>query len=67
MRRRSIRPYSGLVRYEAHNDALEWPQALKETLAMEKPKVIVVMLGLNDSALRGLLPWQWRLGWRPQC
>ena len=38
----------GLVRYEAHNDALEWPQALKETLATEKPKVIVVMLGLND-------------------
>jgi uncharacterized protein len=24
---RKIRPYSGLVRYEAHNDALEWPQA----------------------------------------
>jgi hypothetical protein len=45
---RKIRPYSGLVRYEAHNDALEWPQALKETLATEKPKVIVVMLGLND-------------------
>jgi hypothetical protein len=45
---RKIRPYSGLVRYEAHNDALEWPQALKDTLATEKPKVIVVMLGLND-------------------
>ena len=45
---RKIRPYSGLVRYEAHNDALEWPQALKDTLATEKPKVIVVMLRLND-------------------
>ena len=45
---RKIRPYSGLVRYEAHNDALEWPQALKDTLATEKPKVIIVMLGLND-------------------
>jgi hypothetical protein len=45
---RKIRPYSGLVRYEAHNDALEWPQALKETQATEKAKVIVVMLGLND-------------------
>jgi hypothetical protein len=45
---RKIRPYSGLVRYEAHNDALEWPQALKDALAAEKPKVIVVMLGLND-------------------
>ena len=40
----------GLVRYEAHNDALEWPQALKETLATEKPKVIVVMLGLIEPA-----------------
>jgi uncharacterized protein len=45
---RKIRPSSGLVRYEAHNDALEWSQALKDTLAAEKPKVIVVMLGLND-------------------
>jgi uncharacterized protein len=45
---RKIRPYSGLVHYEAHNDALQWPQALKDTLATEKPKVIVVMLGLND-------------------
>jgi hypothetical protein len=45
---RKIRPYSGLVRYEAHNDVLEWPQALKDTLATEKPKVIIVMLGLND-------------------
>ncbi len=48
---RKIRPYSGLVRYEAHNDTLEWPQALKDTLAGEKPKVIVVMLGLNDRQL----------------
>jgi uncharacterized protein len=42
------RPYSGLVRYEPHNDTLEWPQALKDALTTEKPKVIVVMLGLND-------------------
>jgi hypothetical protein len=45
---RKIRAYSGLVRYDARNDALEWSQALKDTLASEKPKVIVVMLGLND-------------------
>jgi hypothetical protein len=38
---RKIRPYSGLVRYEAHNDALEWPQALKETLATEKRHPVV--------------------------
>jgi hypothetical protein len=58
---RKIRPYSGLVRYEAHNDALEWPQALKDALATEKPKVIVVMLGLNDRQ-----PLRERLGQGPQ-
>jgi uncharacterized protein len=45
---RKIRPYSGLVRYEAHNDTPDWPQALKDPLATEKAKVIIVMLGLND-------------------
>ena len=50
---RKIRPISGLVRYEARNEAIEWPQAVKETLAGEQPGVIVVMLGLNDrQALR---------------
>ena len=58
---RKIRPYSGLVRYEAHNDALEWPQALKEALATEKPKVIIVMLGLNDRQ-----PLRERIGQAPQ-
>ena len=46
---RKIRPYSGLVRYEAHNDALEWPQVVKDALAAEKPKVIVVMLGVDRT------------------
>ncbi len=45
---RKIRPTSGLVRYEAHNDTLEWSQAVKDVLATEKPAAIVVMLGLND-------------------
>jgi hypothetical protein len=58
---RKIRPYSGLVRYEAHNDALEWPQALKDTLAAEKPKVIILMLGLNDRQ-----PLRERIGAAPQ-
>ena len=50
---RKIRPLSGLVRYEARNEAIEWPQAVKEMLAGEQPGVIVVMLGLNDrQALR---------------
>jgi uncharacterized protein len=45
---REIRLNSGLVRYEPRNDTLEWSQAIKDTLASEKPAAIVVMLGLND-------------------
>ena len=50
---RNIRQYSGLVRYEPRNETLQWPQAIKDALAAEKPTAIVVMLGLNDrTALR---------------
>jgi uncharacterized protein len=45
---RKVRPYSGLVRYEARADAPEWSQAVKDVLAAEKPSAIVVMLGIND-------------------
>ncbi len=45
---RKIRTTSGLVRYDAKNEALDWPQAAKEALSNEKPNAIVVMLGLND-------------------
>ena len=45
---RKIKPYAGLVRYEARNDAPDWSQAVKEVLAAEKPNAIVVMLGVND-------------------
>jgi lysophospholipase L1-like esterase len=45
---RKIRATSGLVRYDAKNETLDWPQALKDVLANEKPDAIVVMLGLND-------------------
>ena len=45
---RKIRPYSGLVRYEARADAPDWSQAVKDVLAPEKPAAIVVMLGTND-------------------
>ena len=45
---RKIRAYSGLIHYDAKNDALDWSQALKDLLATEKPNAIVVMLGLND-------------------
>jgi uncharacterized protein len=45
---RKIRPTSGLVRYDAKNEALDWPQAVKEALAKEKANAVVIMLGLND-------------------
>jgi uncharacterized protein len=45
---RKVRATSGLVRYDAKNDALDWSAALKDVLANEKPNAIVVMLGLND-------------------
>jgi hypothetical protein len=45
---RKIRAASGLVRYDAKNEALDWPQAAKDALSNEKPNAIVVMLGLND-------------------
>ena len=45
---RKIRATSGLVRYDAKNETLDWPQAIKDALVNEKPDAIVVMLGLND-------------------
>src|SRR3984957_15574199 len=45
---RNIRPTSGLVRYDAKNDALEWSGVIKDALVNEKPSAIVIMLGLND-------------------
>ena len=45
---RKIRATAGLVRCDAKNEALDWPQAAKEALSNEKPDAIVVMLGLND-------------------
>jgi hypothetical protein len=54
---RKIRAASGLVRYDAKNETLDWPQTIKDALANEKPTAIVVMLGLNDrSALREKTP-----------
>src|SRR4029077_16918501 len=45
---RKIRATSGLVRYDAKSETLDWPQAIKDALASEKPDAIVVMVGLND-------------------
>jgi uncharacterized protein len=54
---RNIRPTSGLVRYDAKNDSLEWSGVVKDALVNEKPSAIVVMLGLNDRLpLRDKVP-----------
>jgi hypothetical protein len=54
---RNIHPTSGLVRYDPKNEALDWPAALKDTLANDKPSAIVVMLGLTDRlSLRDKAP-----------
>jgi uncharacterized protein len=45
---RNVRTTAGLIHYEPRNDALQWPQAIKDILATEKPNAIVIMLGLND-------------------
>src|SRR6202521_5788446 len=46
---RKIKSDFGLARYDAHLDAPEWSQAIKDLLpATEKPNAIVVMLGVND-------------------
>ena len=56
---RRIRATSGLVRYDAKNEALDWPQAAKDALSNAKPNAIVVMLGLNDRlSLREKAPAQ---------
>jgi hypothetical protein len=44
---RKHRTDSGLIRYDARRDT-EWPLAARETLAAEKPKFIVMMIGNND-------------------
>src|SRR5262249_35335890 len=50
---RKIRRTSGLVRYDAKNEALDWPQAAKDALSNAKPNAILVMLGLNDRVPLG--------------
>ena len=54
---RKIKPTSGLVRYDAKNENLDWAGAVKDTLAGERPNAIVVMLGLNDrTSLKDRIP-----------
>ena len=44
---RKHRTDSGLISYDARRD-LDWPQAAREIIAAEKPKIIVMMIGNND-------------------
>jgi len=44
---RKHRTTSGLIRYDARRD-VEWPQVAKEIIAADKPKLIVMMVGLHD-------------------
>src|SRR5262249_10083673 len=38
---------SGLIRYDLRRD-IEWPQVIREMIAADKPKFIVMMIGVND-------------------
>src|SRR5215467_11811155 len=44
---RKHRTGSGLIRYDTRRD-VEWPQVVKEVIAADKPKMIVMMVGVND-------------------
>ena len=45
---RKHRTTSGLIRYEPRRD-IEWAQAAREIIAADKPKYIVMMIGLNRN------------------
>ncbi len=44
---RKHRTFSGLVRYDPRRD-VEWPQIVREAIAADKPKFIVMMVGFHD-------------------
>ena len=44
---RKNRTASGLIRYDPRRD-VEWPQVVKEIISANKPKFIVMMIGIND-------------------
>jgi len=49
---RRHRTYSGLIRTENRNDSRgeypDWPQAAREMIAAQKPKFVLMMIGIND-------------------
>jgi hypothetical protein len=48
---RKHRTYSGLIQYDSRNESQDWPGVAREVIANEKPRFIVMMLGLNDRQL----------------
>jgi uncharacterized protein len=44
---RKHRTYAGLVRYDTRRE-VEWPQIVREAIAADKPKFIVMMVGFHD-------------------
>jgi hypothetical protein len=44
---RKNRAAAGLIRYDTRRDT-EWPQVVREAIAADKPKFIVMMIGVND-------------------
>jgi uncharacterized protein len=44
---RRHRTASGLIRYDSRRE-VEWPEEIKEIIAADKPKFIVMMIGIND-------------------
>jgi hypothetical protein len=44
---RRHRTTSGLIRYDPRRN-MEWPQVIKEMIVADKPKFIVMMIGIND-------------------
>ena len=45
---RKNRASSGLIRYDSRNENQDWAQVIREAIAANKPKFIVMMVGLND-------------------
>src|SRR5262245_17945546 len=53
---RKHRTESGLIRYGGRGD-VEWPQVIREMVAADKPKFIIMMVGNNDrQSIREKVP-----------
>ena len=54
---RKHRTDSGLIRYDPRRDNVDWAQTIREMIAADKPKFIVMMVGNNDrQAIREKAP-----------